>query len=179
MHTVLHSVPQTIQQATADPRDSWTPTGSLGQSLVGSLLLFPGSWCTQGFVCALQEFLSPVLCKFVIKSHWPPKSNSVQVLSPFARSPCWEICCGSQNFLNKQYAKRCPGIKTSKVEEVLNMNAFKNSQTLIFYKQSHSCFPLYYFLVLKWSCAASFGSYYSSLAWIETMIKICWKGKTQ
>ena len=27
---------------------------SLAQSLVGSLLLFPGSWCTQGFVCALQ-----------------------------------------------------------------------------------------------------------------------------
>ena len=28
---------------------------SLGQSLVKSLLLSPGSWCTQGFVCALQE----------------------------------------------------------------------------------------------------------------------------
>ena len=28
---------------------------SLGQSLVGSLLLSPGSWCTQGFVCDLQK----------------------------------------------------------------------------------------------------------------------------
>ena len=28
---------------------------SLSQSLVGSLLLSPGSWCTQGSVCALQE----------------------------------------------------------------------------------------------------------------------------
>ena len=37
---------------------------SLGQSLVGSLLLPPGSWCTQGFVCALQESVLPVLCKF-------------------------------------------------------------------------------------------------------------------
>ena len=37
---------------------------SLGQSLVGSLPLSPGSWCTQGFVCALQESVSPVLCKF-------------------------------------------------------------------------------------------------------------------
>ena len=36
----------------------------LGQSLVGSLLLSPGSWCTQGFVCALQGSVSPVLCKF-------------------------------------------------------------------------------------------------------------------
>ena len=24
----------------------------------------PFSWCTQGFVCALQESVSPVLCKF-------------------------------------------------------------------------------------------------------------------
>ena len=40
---------------------SWA---SLGQSLVESLLFSPGSWCTQGFVCALQESVSPVLCKF-------------------------------------------------------------------------------------------------------------------
>ena len=37
---------------------------SLGQFLVGSLLLSPGSWCAQGFVCALQESVSPVLFKF-------------------------------------------------------------------------------------------------------------------
>ena len=30
----------------------------LGQSLVGSLLLSPGSWCTQGSACALQESVS-------------------------------------------------------------------------------------------------------------------------
>ena len=40
---------------------------SLGQSLVGSLLLPPGSWCTQGFVCALQESVSPVLWKLCNK----------------------------------------------------------------------------------------------------------------
>ena len=38
---------------------------SLGQSLVGSLLLSPASWCAQGFVCAFQESVSPVLCKFL------------------------------------------------------------------------------------------------------------------
>ena len=43
------------------PEHSWA---SLGQSLVGSLLLSPGSWCAQGFVCVLQESVSPVLCKF-------------------------------------------------------------------------------------------------------------------
>ena len=37
---------------------------SLGQSLVGSLLLSPGSWWAQGSVCALQESVSPVLFKF-------------------------------------------------------------------------------------------------------------------
>ena len=31
---------------------------NLGQSLVG-----PGSWCTQGSVCTLQESMSPILCK--------------------------------------------------------------------------------------------------------------------
>ena len=40
------------------PGHSWS---SLSQSLVGSLLLYPGSWCTQGFVCALQESVSPRL----------------------------------------------------------------------------------------------------------------------
>ena len=34
------------------------------QSLVGSLLLSSGSWCTQDFVCALPESVSLVLCKF-------------------------------------------------------------------------------------------------------------------
>ena len=43
------------------PGHSWA---CLGQFLVGPLLLSPGSWCTQGFVCACQEALSPVECKF-------------------------------------------------------------------------------------------------------------------
>ena len=37
---------------------------SLGQSLVGSLFLCPGSWCTKVSVCVPQESISPVLCKF-------------------------------------------------------------------------------------------------------------------
>ena len=45
-------------------RDSWILTGKLDQSLEGSLLLSPGSWCIQGSVCALLESVSPVLCKF-------------------------------------------------------------------------------------------------------------------
>ena len=45
-------------------RNSWTLTGKSGPVSVGSHLLSPGSWCTQSFVCALQESVSPVLCKF-------------------------------------------------------------------------------------------------------------------
>ena len=38
---------------------------NLGQSLVGSLLLSSGSWYAQGSsVCAVQESVSPVLCRF-------------------------------------------------------------------------------------------------------------------
>ena len=51
-------------QLTFLPESPGHSRASLGQSLVGSLLLSPGSWCTQGFVCALQESVSPILCKF-------------------------------------------------------------------------------------------------------------------
>ena len=51
-------------QPTPLPETPGYSQASLGQSLVGPLLLSPGSWCTQGSVCALQESVSPVLCKF-------------------------------------------------------------------------------------------------------------------
>ena len=53
-HCRLTPLPET-------PGHSWT---SLGQSLVGSLLLSPGSWCTQGFISALQASVAPILYKF-------------------------------------------------------------------------------------------------------------------
>ena len=53
-------------QATPPPETPGHPWASRGQSLVGSLLLFPGSWCAQGFVCVLQESVSPALCKIKV-----------------------------------------------------------------------------------------------------------------
>ena len=50
------------------PEHSWA---SLGQSRVGTLLISPGSWCAQDFVCALQESVSPVMRKFWCKSLGP------------------------------------------------------------------------------------------------------------
>ena len=89
----------TLQQATADPHFHWrlldTHRQSLGQSLVGSLLLSPGSWCTQVLFVPSKSLFPQSCVSSVIKSHWPPKSNSLGFLSPFARSPGWEICCGS------------------------------------------------------------------------------------
>ena len=69
--------------------------GSLGQSPVRSLFLSPGSWCAKVlFVCSKSLF--PHSCgSSVIKSHWPPKSNSLGISGPFARSPSWKIYCGS------------------------------------------------------------------------------------
>ena len=67
MRVLLHSVPQPCSRpppTRASAGDSWTSWTSLDQSLVWSLLLFPRSWCAQGSVCALQESISPVLCKF-------------------------------------------------------------------------------------------------------------------
>ena len=52
------------RQPTPLPETPEHSRASLGQSLVGSLLLSPASWCTQGSVCALQDCVSPVLCKF-------------------------------------------------------------------------------------------------------------------
>ena len=75
---------------------------SLAQSLVGSQLLSLGSWCTQSFVCALEESVSQSCGSSVIKSHWPPKSNSSVFLSPFVRFPGWEISCRPRTFATVQ-----------------------------------------------------------------------------
>ena len=48
MQALLHSVAQPCSRPSpthASAGDSWTLTASLGQSLVGPLLLSPGSWC--------------------------------------------------------------------------------------------------------------------------------------
>ena len=66
-HTVTLSAPDPAaghRQPTPLPETPGHSRASLGRSLVESLLLSPGSWCAQGSVCAFQESISPVLCKF-------------------------------------------------------------------------------------------------------------------
>ena len=67
VHTAALSAPDPAAgtlRPTSLPETPGHSQPSLGQSLEGSLILSPGSWCTQGFVCALQESVSPVLCMF-------------------------------------------------------------------------------------------------------------------
>ena len=68
---------------------------SLAHSLVGhcSFLLAPGAHKVL-FVPSKSLFLQSCGSS-VIKSHWPPKSDSLGFLSPFAKFPGWEIYCGS------------------------------------------------------------------------------------
>ena len=70
-HTAALSTPDPASGhcwPTSPPETPGHPQESLGQSLVGSLLLSPGSWCAQAFVCALYESVSPALCKFWLLS---------------------------------------------------------------------------------------------------------------
>ena len=78
---------------------------SLGQSLLGTLLLSPISWCTQGSVCALQESVSPVLWQFcnqiplASKVKFPGSSQSLYQI-PRLENLLWvlEISQQCENF---------------------------------------------------------------------------------
>ena len=64
MHALVHSVSPSLRQASADPRLCWRlldSQASLGQSLVGSLHLSPGSWCAQ-VLFVPSKSLSPQSC---------------------------------------------------------------------------------------------------------------------
>ena len=68
--------------------DSHTLTGKLAQSFVGSLLLSPESWCTQGFSVSSKSLFPPVLWKFYNQIPLTFKSGDSQSLcqSPRLRS---------------------------------------------------------------------------------------------
>ena len=52
-----HGQPHLHRRLLETPRQVWVSL------LWGSLLLYHGSWCTQGSVCALQESIFRVLCR--------------------------------------------------------------------------------------------------------------------
>ena len=104
---LLLPVPPSLWWAPANPglhrRTSNTNKEILIQSPVGSLLLSSGSWCMQDFICALQDWslCFPQSCGSpVIKFHWPSRSDSLGISSPFVRSPGWDVWCWVQNLHN-------------------------------------------------------------------------------
>ena len=73
----------------ASAADSWTLTGKSGSVSCG--VSAPFFWIlVHSKFCLCPKSLFPQPCvSSVIKSHWPPKSNYLGILSPFARSPGW------------------------------------------------------------------------------------------
>ena len=78
---------------------SWA---SLGQSPVGSLLLSSGFWCTQGFVCALQESVSLVLWNLCNQIPFSSKVKFSGVSQSLCQIPVWEPVVGPRTFLTVQ-----------------------------------------------------------------------------
>ena len=105
MHALPHSVLPTLKQATTDlclcRRLQDTHRHISVSFLCGSLLLSPGSWCTQSSVCALQETISQscvnsgnsmvgLRVTSSKRSYAIPKSAAPRALAP-ATVHCWPI----------------------------------------------------------------------------------------
>ena len=71
----------------------------LAQFPVGSLFFSPWTWCTQGFVGALQKWSPQFFGDPVIKSHWPSKSDFLELPSPWARSQAGDLLTGFRTFI--------------------------------------------------------------------------------
>ena len=82
--------------STGDPS---TPAGSSGSVSCGATAPFL-SLGVQGFVCTLQDWslcFSPYCGRLLIKSHWPSRSDSLEIPSHFVGSLGWEAWYGAQN----------------------------------------------------------------------------------
>ena len=94
----------TLQQATAGP--CWKLLDSHRQVwaslLLGHCSFLLGSAAHKVLFVPSNSLFPQSCVSSVIKSYWPPKSKSLEVLSPSARSLGWKICCGSWNFLNNK-----------------------------------------------------------------------------
>ena len=88
---LLYSVPLTLQQATVDSASAGDSL--LAHSLVGSLILSPGSWCTQGFVVSSKSLFLQSWGSSITKSHWSSKSDSLGVL-PLLDLQVWKSVVG-------------------------------------------------------------------------------------
>ena len=96
-HTVVFSAPDPTAGHCRPTPLLETPGHSqanLAHSLVRTLLLSPGSWCTQGFVCALQESVSAVLWKFCNQIPLASKVKFSGIILLCPTFPCTIIALG-------------------------------------------------------------------------------------
>ena len=86
-----HQCPCHLSEPQSPHASSGDPPSPAGKSVPGSSEVTPfspGSWCTQEFMCTLQEcsFCFPKSCGVpAIKPHWPPKPNAVGAPLPDVR----------------------------------------------------------------------------------------------
>ena len=103
MQALPHSVPPTLQQATADPRLHQRLLDTHGPVWVSlllghcSFLLGPGA---HKVLCVPSQSLFPQFCvSSIIKSHWPPKSNSLGFSVPLLDPHIGKSVVGPKTFL--------------------------------------------------------------------------------
>ena len=106
MHPLSHSVPLTLPAGHHQPTPPKRLLDTHRQVWVSilwghcSFLLGPG---VHKVLFVPSKSLFPQSCvSSVIKSHWPPKSNYLGVVSPFARSQVGKSVAGSGSFLTVQ-----------------------------------------------------------------------------
>ena len=92
---LLLPVPLSVWQATVNPRLQRRPSDICKQiwlNLQWGHCSFPLGPGVHGFGWPSKSLCFPQDCgSSVIKSHWPSKSDSLGILSPFPRSPGWEV----------------------------------------------------------------------------------------
>jgi len=97
--------PPSLWGAPADPHLHRRPSNTGGFGSVSYGVTSPFLWVlVHARFCSQPprlESLVPQSCgNFVIKSHWPTKSDSLGIPSPFVRSPGWEAWHGVPNLHN-------------------------------------------------------------------------------
>ena len=103
-HALPHSVPPTLQQATANPCLSQRfldTTGKFGSVSCGVTAPFSWSWCTQGLVCVLQQFpqscvssgssMMGLMVTSSMRAYAPPRSAASRAPAPVAGHCCTSI----------------------------------------------------------------------------------------
>ena len=102
MPGLFYLVPLTPWQAIVDPRLRWRLLDThrhVWLSLLWGHCSFLLASSAHKVFFMPSKSLFPQSCgSSVIKSHWSSKSNSLGVLSPFAKSLSRKICCGLRTF---------------------------------------------------------------------------------